>query len=237
MAITVSIIIPVLHESERINGTLSSLLRLDGITTSEIIVVDGDPAGSTLKSIQNPTIQHLISRKGRGNQMNAGARTARGDILLFLHADTRLPETAFRAVARLKADRNLAAGAFDLGIRKRGLVYRIIERSASIRSRFTHIPYGDQAVFVKRDWFFRVGGYPSFPVMEDVDFMIRLKRAGGNVRIFPERVGTSARRWETDGVIMGTLRNWLVRGLYHSGVSPDVLKKFYPEYSGGADRK
>ncbi len=121
-----------------------------------------------------------------------------------------------------------AGGAFDLGIESNGLALRLIARAASLRSRLTRVPYGDQALFISRDYLQRIGSYREMPLMEDVDLMRRIKRDGGRIFIIPERVLTSGRRWAREGVLRCTLRNWTIMLLYLGGVSPRKLARWYP---------
>ena len=225
----ISIIIPVLNEQAQINTTLSALFRLKGAETTEIIVVDGDTRGNTVSVIEYHHVVKILSPKGRSMQMNEGARSANGDMLLFLHADTRLPWTAFCDITCILGEKDIAGGAFDLKIDGKGPGYRIIEKAASLRSRLTRLPYGDQAIFVKKTWFIKTGGFLSVPLMEDINFMQRLNMAGANIKILPNPVLTSARRWKKEGLILCTLRNWLILVLYLTGVSPERLTHLYPE--------
>ncbi|MDM8536408.1 TIGR04283 family arsenosugar biosynthesis glycosyltransferase, partial [Desulfobacterales bacterium HSG17] len=169
----------------------------------------------------------VSSPKGRGIQMNAGAKQATGRILLFLHADTFLPVNGLELICYSLSKNNIVAGAFDLGINSEIKYYRIIEKTASIRSRLTGVPYGDQAIFVKKDYFFSIKGFQEIPIMEDVDFMGRIKKHRRKIITLPLKVSTSSRRWETDGVLCGTLRNWLLMILYLVGTSPEKLAVFY----------
>jgi hypothetical protein len=118
-------------------------------------------------------------------------------------------------------------GAFDLGIKSNKLIFRLIGKLASWRSRLNRIPFGDQAIFIRREYFNRMGGYKEIPIMEDAELMRRIKKSGNQIWIFPERVMTSPRRWEKEGVIYCTLRNWTLQVLYFLGVSPDKLATFY----------
>jgi rSAM/selenodomain-associated transferase 2 len=159
--------------------------------------------------------------------MNEGVRAAGGDILVFLHADTELPANAFRSISSIMLKGRFAGGAFDLAIDARGLIFRVIEWVTSNRSRLTRIPYGDQAIFLGRDSFMRIGGYRDIPLMEDVDLMRRLKARGDRIFIIREKVKTSARRWEREGVLRCTARNWAIMLLYLLGVRPERLARWY----------
>jgi len=224
---TISVIIPVLNESPGINEFIAQLRAQGPVDTVEIIVVDGDPAGSTIKAISHPDIVRAIAGPGRGVQMNAGAARASSDILLFLHADTFLPRNAFKRIRQALEDAEFAAGCFDLGIRSDRKLFRVTERYVALRTRITRIPFGDQAIFVRREYFERIGGYREIPIMEDVDLMRRIRGRGDVICVIPENVSTSARRWEKEGVLFTTLRNWMLQALYCCGVPPERLARFY----------
>lgn len=228
----ISIIIPVLNESGTIQSTLEYLACQSTGKTIEIVVVDADPDAITLKAIdfKNPPgllLKTVTSDKGRGTQMNKGAELASGPILLFLHADTLLPEGGIDAVFSVLQNSNLVGGAFDLGIRSSRWGYRIIETVATARSRITRLPYGDQAIFLRKDYFYLIGGYSPIPIMEDVDIMQRIKKRGDVIEIIDKRVQTNPRRWEKEGMVFSTLRNWILMMLYLMGVSPHKLGRYY----------
>lgn len=222
-----SVIIPVYREAGRINDTLEHLLGLPGQADTEILAVDGDLEGRTLAAIRAPAVRKIASSKGRGTQLNAGAREAAGDILFFLHADTRLPPNSLNAIVQTLQSGEYVAGAFDLSIDSHRLAFRVIEKIACWRSRLTRIPYGDQAIFIRRDYFRSMGGFQDIPIMEDVDLMRRIKKKGGKIHILRDRVKTSARRWEQEGILYGTLRNWLLLSLFCAGIKPERLARFY----------
>ncbi len=167
------------------------------------------------------------SPRGRGRQMNEGAGYATGDILLFLHADTELPLNALSLIGNAMQDGHYAGGAFDLAIKSPHPLFRMIEFSASLRSRITRIPFGDQAIFIRKDYFDTIGGYQDIPIMEDVEIMKRIRKKGDRIIIFRDRVATSSRRWDSEGIVRCTLRNWLLQALYPLGVSPHTLARFY----------
>jgi rSAM/selenodomain-associated transferase 2 len=222
-----SIIIPVLHETERINDLIGQLRQVDPEKRSEIIVVDGAPEKDTLQAIQDDKVIGISSEKGRAKQMNAGASIAKGEVLIFLHADTELPSRALKKIEAVIEKRGLMAGAFDLGIQSNQLIFKVIAFLGSLRSRLNRIPYGDQAIFLRRKYFNNVGGYKEIPLMEDVELMRRIKRMGGKVWILNDRVMTSPRRWEEEGLVFCILRNWTLQILYFLGVSPHKLVNFY----------
>jgi len=224
---SISVIIPVLNEAGGINDVITHIRSQAAVDAVEIIVVDGDPAGSTIKAISHPGIITAVAEKGRGSQMNCGALRAAGHILLFLHADTILPPNAFARIRKCMEVPSHAGGAFDLGIDSARKIFRITERYVAWRTRLTRIPFGDQAIFVRRDCFERIGGYRDIPIMEDVDLMRRIRQRGDAICVIPEKVMTSARRWERDGIVFGTLRNWMLQALYCCGVAPERLARFY----------
>jgi len=223
----ISVIIPVFNESQIINATVDYLYNLDFDGDFEIIVADGSPGGQTINAINHPKVKKIIAKKGRGSQMNQGAAVAVGDVLLFLHADTLLSHDALDQIVAATQQQDVVGGAFDLGIQSEKKIFRIIERTASIRSRLTRIPYGDQAIFIKKRFFDHIGGYEDIPIMEDVDLMRRVKAAGKKIKFIPSKVQTTARRWEKEGILYCTLRNYTLITLYYLGVSPENLKKFY----------
>ncbi len=222
-----SIVIPVLHESKDINSRIAHLYSIAGNHPIEVLVVDGAPEQETLSALHDIRVVGLSVETGRAVQMNAGARAARGEVLVFLHADTLLPACAFDAIAATLSDRRCVGGAFDLQIDSSNPVYTAIARVSSIRSRITRIPYGDQALFLRSDYFRAMGGFSEIPLMEDVDLMRRIKKRGDAIAIVPDRVVTSPRRWEKEGILYGTLRNWLLIMLYYLGISPKRLAKYY----------
>jgi len=229
-----SIILPVLNETALINPMMDHLESLEGSENCEFIVVDGTPDGGTIKAVTRQGVQCVKSPQGRASQMNTGAAMAMGEILIFLHADTRLPRQALELINQAMTRQALIGGAFDLHIDTERLILKIIARIASLRSRLTRIPYGDQAIFIRRDYFHQMGGYPEIPLMEDVALMRRIKRAGGRIGFIPEPVITSARRWEQEGILYTTLRNWLLLSAYTLGMAPDKLAKYYKAAKGDA---
>lgn len=224
-----SIVIPVLHESDRINSLIENIEGLTGDGGHEVIVVDGSPTKDTIRAIDNENIIKLISLKGRARQMNAGASIAKGEILIFLHADTELPCNALKTINSAMAQGRYVGGAFELGIDSHKVEFKILARWASLRCRLTGIPYGDQAIFIKRDYFHSLGGYRDIPLMEDVELMRRIKRRGDKICIVPEQVKTSPRRWEEEGFAYVNVRNAFLFLSYIFGVSPEKLASFYKD--------
>lgn len=224
----ISIIIPVLNELKTIAATLAST---EPSTNIEVIVVDGGSVDGTLDLVRSLGATGLSSPAGRAIQMNAGAVVATGDILLFLHADTRLPpefDTMIRAAMESPpAGVQVAvAGAFRLQIDAPASSFRAIERGVNWRSRFLQLPYGDQAIFLRATTFDRLGGFLELPIMEDFDSICRLKRLG-HITIIPVPVITSARRWLKHGILKTTLINQIMIVAYLLGVSPQRLLRWY----------
>ena len=221
---SISVIIPVLNEQERINGLINHLRQRE--VAAEIIVVDGNPVASTIAVITDPAVIKLTAPKGRGYQLAAGASRATGDLLLMLHADTLLPDYALQSVAAAVTS-GADWGAFRLGIDAPDSAYRIIERMVDLRCKLFTLPYGDQAIFTTRAALQSVGGIPAIPLMEDVELALRLHRAGFQFRLLAEQVYTSPRRWQKDGIIRRTLSNWLLLLRYLTGTDPEKFMKEY----------
>lgn len=220
---TISVIIPVLNEASTIGSVLE---RLTGTNNVDVIVVDGGSRDETVTVARSRNVQVISTPPGRACQMNAGAARATGDILLFLHADTRLPANFDCLVRQALQEPQTIAGAFELRIDSQQLGLRLIERLVNWRSRFFSMPYGDQAIFLKATIFHRIGGFPNLPIMEDFEFIRRLKHQG-RIAIVPAFVLTSGRRWERLGIIKTTLINQLIILGYFLGVSPDKLARWY----------
>jgi len=228
-----SIIVSVLHESDKIDLLIDHLNSLECREGSEIIVVDGSPELDTIDAIRSEQVIKMSSAKGRGRQMNVGASVARGEILIFLHADTELPTGALRKIASVVGQDKYVGGAFELGIKSEKFAHKSLARLASIRCRLTRIPYGDQAIFIRRDYFKRIGGYKEIPLMEDVELMRRIKHFGEKICIVPARVMTSPRRLQEEGFVYTSVRNTVLFSMYVLGVSPEKLAHFYKsEYRG-----
>lgn len=222
-----SVIIPVLHETNKINSLIEHLHALEGSRNSEIIVVDGSPTKDTINAINDEKIISISSEKGRAKQMNAGAYIAKGEILIFLHADTKLPEDAFQKIRRVLEEGRYVGGAFYLRIDSDRVIFKLISHITSFLSRLTRIPYGDQTIFIKKDYFNRIGRYGDIPVMEDAELMRKIKRERKKICIIRDNVKTSPRRWEEKGIFYTILINQMIRILYFLGVSPDKLTKFF----------
>lgn len=230
MRYDLSVIVPVVHEQASINECIRQIKKQTYTAGVQIIVVDGDPSGSTLKEIRDNDIIGITAPMGRARQMNAGAMRADGKILVFLHCDTQLPDGGFQDMVQVMEKPSVKAGAFDLAIHKKGFAFRIIETIASLRSRITRLPYGDQVIFMDRAFFFTIGQYHPIPIMEDVELMQRTKKHKGQIFILKKTVLTSARRWEKEGLVYCTLRNWAIMMLYLLGASPHRLARLYQNH-------
>jgi rSAM/selenodomain-associated transferase 2 len=222
----ISVIVPVYREGATINSMVDDLVA--GLAPEdEILVVDGAKELDTLQVLRSHRPRRVASMPGRAVQMNRGAHLARGHILVFVHADTRLPKGWRDMIVQALSDPRVVAGAFELRIHHPALWFRIIEKTANGRTRFTRVPYGDQALFFRTDYFRSLRGFPEISIMEDVEIMTRIRRRGDSIVLVKHPVHTSARRWEKEGVVRGTLRNWGLRILYHWGVDPGILVRFY----------
>lgn len=228
-----SIIIPVLKEQDRINALIEHVHSQGYEGTCEIIVVDGDTQGGTIKVIQDEDVISITSKKGRAFQMNTGAELAHGEVLIFLHADTKLPTNALEKISRVLQDEKYVGGAFNLAIDSDKLFLKYVAARASFRYRLNRIPYGDQAIFIRKDYFDQIGRFRDIPLMEDVNLMRRIKKDGKKILILHDKVMTSARRWERDGALYTTMRNRILMALFYLGVSPHQLAKYYWRHSNG----
>ncbi|MDB5823981.1 MAG: hypothetical protein JWR21_2685 [Herminiimonas sp.] len=220
---SLSIVIPVLNESSAIVATLERLVPLRG-QGAQVIVVDGGSTDATVESAGPLADQVLTSPKGRAVQMNAGAAAATCDALLFLHADTALPEDALKAVTAALMDR--AWGRFDVALEGRHPMLPLIGAMMNLRSRLTGIATGDQAIFLRRATFEALRGFTPIPLMEDIEFSRRARRLGPPACL-RQQVRTSARRWERHGVWRTILLMWRLRLAYFLGTDPKRLAAKY----------
>ncbi|EGY26865.1 N-acetylglucosaminyltransferase [Desulfovibrio sp. A2] len=276
------------HRITQLAGHVAALAAHLPCGAVELVVADGAPEADTLAALaawradaktdagtacgapRRPgvdgiscgplPVRAVAAPRGRARQMNAGAAVAGGQVLLFLHADTRLPDDAFSAVLRaVGVDMNMVrdmgvaasargtgaagtptsgpavrAGAFTLSIDAPGAWFRVVEALANLRNRLTRTPYGDQAQFFRAELFRAMGGYPDQPLMEDVEIMRRLRGLGEPLALLPQRVVTSARRWRDEGAVRCTLRNVCLRLLYALGVPAQLLARWYRARKGAS---
>lgn len=227
-----SIIVPVLNEATVVGEALSALQPLRALG-HEVIVVDGGSRDATRTLAFPLADQLLVAPRGRASQMNAGARQAYGETLVFLHADVHLPpDAAEKIVEAIRAGARW--GYFDVRLTDRLIGLRVIEFFMNLRSRLTGIVTGDQAIFICREAFAAVGGYPPLPLMEDIAVSRQLGRIARPWCI-ASRVRVSARRWQQDGVVRTVLLMWWLRLAYFLGVHPARLAARY--YSGHGERE
>ena len=223
MTLSISIVVPVLDEAAVLGTALASLAPL-AAAGAEVIVVDGGSRDGTREIAEGRGCRVVSAPRGRAAQMNAGARVARGDALVFLHADTRLPENALDAISAALA--RSSWGRFDVTIVGKGWLLALVAAMMNVRSRLTGIATGDQAMFVRRDAFERAGGFPPIPLMEDVALSRALKKLGPPACL-EDRVATSGRRWEKHGTLRTILLMWRLRAAYAMGADPRSLARAY----------
>jgi len=230
MAPTIAVIIPTFNEERALPRTLLDLRQQQ---FHEVIVVDGGSQDHTVSLTRNhlPGLSQgnsklLVADQGRARQMNAGAREAKADILLFLHADTRLPRDCRKEIERATNNPRCVGGRFDVQFEHDHGWAWLISRMMNWRSRWSGIATGDQAIFVRHDIFQQMGGYADIPLMEDIEFMKRLNGLG-HVAPLNSKVTTSFRRWEQRGALQTILQMWALRFLYWAGFSPQTLRQFY----------
>jgi len=222
---TLSVVVPALDEAANLTRLLPDLART--CPGAEVIVVDGGSRdGTAAVASGRPGVRFLASARGRARQMNAGAREASGDVLLFLHADTRLPEGAAVAIVEALGAPAVVGGRFDVRFDSPRRILRVVAWFMNARSRATSICTGDQAIFVRRADFEAVGGYPDIPLMEDIELSRRLK-ARGRLAALRARVTTSARKWEREGPLRTIGLMWALRLLHFCGVAPPRLHRWY----------
>ena len=221
--IKVTIILPVLNEAAGIEAALAALqdYRTRGV---EVIVADGGSADNTIELARPSADKVISSPRGRAAQMNAGAAAARGEVLLFLHADTQLPVHADRLVLGGLAQSNRVWGRFD--VQFDGGALRLVAGAMNIRSRLTGIATGDQAVFMTRTAFEQAGGFPPIALMEDVALSAKLKRIGPPLCLHA-RVTTSGQRWHKNGTLRTVLLMWSLRLRFFLSADPDRLARAY----------
>ena len=219
-----SIIIPVLNEAETIAARLDALQALRARSV-EVIVVDGGSADDSPARAAPLADRVITAPRGRGRQMNAGAEQATGEVLLFLHADTVLPDLATERIEAAVTGGALW-GRFDVRIDGASVMLPIVAALMNGRSRLTGIATGDQAIFATREAFERVGGFPDIPLMEDIAFSSAMRRIA-RPACLAEKVTTSGRRWEKHGVWRTILTMWWLRLRFWLGVSPQVLAREY----------
>jgi rSAM/selenodomain-associated transferase 2 len=219
-----SIVVPMLNEEHAIAATLHAIRA--GAPDAEIVVVDGGGSDRSLEVARSLCDLALTAQRGRARQMNAGAARCSGDAIAFVHADTIVPPSFARDIAQALADQRVVGGRFDVRLDDPHPLCVLIGFLISVRSRLSRTATGDQAIFVRRSVFDALGGFPDFPICEDLDFARRMKRVGP-VACLRAKVTTSARRWRRRGILRTVLRMWTIRALYLAGVSPARLARRY----------
>lgn len=218
----ISIIVPTRNERVEIVGKFR---QFAGVGDAELLIADSGDCPETSKAFQAIGAE-IVARPGnRGSRLAAAAARARGEVLFFLHADSRAPDDALRLV-RIAVERGAAAGAFSLAYEKPTPALSWIAWWANLRSRLLRLPFGDQGVFCRKDAYERAGGFRDLPICDDVDFVRRLRKMGRFV-ILPEKIVTSPRRYLQRGALRQVLRNWKVLAGYYLGVSPATLDRWY----------
>lgn len=225
---TIAVIIPTLNESSTIARTLTRTVALG---FDEIVVSDGGSTDPTLQMVQAccarvPAVRLVTAPTGRARQLNQGVKACRSDIVLFLHADTELPPHAKTVIESTLKNSQIVGGRFDVRFDRPSRWGAVISWFMNRRSRLSGIATGDQAIFVRRQIFEQMGGFPDIPLMEDIEFSRRLKRQGPTAAL-TDCVTTSFRRWEQNGPLRTILLMWTLRFLYWLGVRPARLNQWY----------
>jgi len=224
---TIAVILPILNEEDALPDLLQ---RIQCWGADEIIFVDGESSDHTSQLLAASGVKWEQGKSGRAVQMNLGSSKAQCSILLFLHIDTNISSSHIEVLKNTMNDPDVVGGRFDVQLSGRHPAFRIIEWFINWRSRITKISTGDQAMFVRRDVFVRMGGFLEIPLMEDVEFSRRLKRQG-HIACLRQRVMTSSRRWEKHGIVRTILLMWWLRFRYWLGTNPAVLKRHYADHS------
>ncbi|MFC1667784.1 TIGR04283 family arsenosugar biosynthesis glycosyltransferase [Chlamydiota bacterium] len=217
----ISVIVPTFNEEKEIGGLLSAL----ALQKVETILVDGGSTDRTVSLAKKYPVKIIMSEKGRSQQMNVGALHASGDVLIFLHADCRLDNKAFTTITTL-IKQGYVGGGFLHKIDSDKLIYRVIEFSGNIRARLLKIFYGDQAIFIRKNCFHKLGGFDTVSLFEDILFSKKMKRLGP-VIIAKQHVLASPRRWEKRGILKTSVLFWLFTMLFLFGILPHDMSRLY----------
>ena len=217
----VAVIIPTLDEARELERCLPAVVK----SASEVVVTDGGSRDGTPETARRLGATVVSGERGRGLQLNRGAAATSARTLLFLHADTELPTGALEKVVEA-TDADAIGGGFQIHFGSENPIYRVGSTVVNLRSRLFKTPLGDQAQFASRSSFEELGGYPDWPILEDLEFIRRLKKKG-KIAILSPAVTTSARRFEEGGIARTLLLNWWIFALYYAGVSPERLARLY----------
>jgi len=222
----ISIVIPTYNESAIIEGMLNSLIQSIS-SEDEVIVVDGMSEDNTREIVGGfPGVILITSPRGRAVQMNAGAERARGEYILFLHADVLVSENCISMLKNQIMENGIQWGWFSIRLDSPRFIFRVLETGANLRNRLTGIPLGDHGIFVKRDVFHDIGGFPEIPIMEDLEFVRKISIISKGVEV-KSPIKTSVRRFENSGIIRTFFRMWILRILYYLGMPPEKLTRYY----------
>ncbi|MBU2538316.1 MAG: TIGR04283 family arsenosugar biosynthesis glycosyltransferase [Proteobacteria bacterium] len=219
----ISIVIPTLNEALCIGQTVTELVDQPGV---EVIVADGGSSDQTVSLATQAGARVIPAPPGRGSQQNAGAHAAQGKILLFLHADTRLPEGFAPQIRTTLAERGVVAGFFRFGVDAKGWQFRLLEQCTNWRASWFGLPYGDQGLFLSADRFKTMEGFREIALLEDLDLVLRLRK-NGRLALLATPVRTSARRWQRLGFARTTMINQIILLGFFFGISPDRLARWY----------
>ena len=219
----ISIIIPTFNEEKNIQSHLKYLKNLNG--SFELIVVDGYSGDRTVE-LAKPITKVFFSERGRGRQMNVGAKEASGNVLWFVHADCYPHPDSFTAIQQSLENPEIVGGGFEYNLDHEGWMLRFSEFMSNRKNHLLQLVYGDMGIFVRHETFERIGGYKEIPLMEDMEFCKDLKTLG-KIVILPQRINTSARRWMEEGIYKNMVRNWMLQIAWKWGASPEFLSKFY----------
>lgn len=222
---TVTVIVPTYNEEDVIESLIREL-KEQPREIVEIIVADGGSTDGTLEILGDLNVTVINGPKSRGAQMDLAARWATTDVLLFLHADVKLPVGWLNKVFEVLTDSDIMVGAFSIEIDEKGRKYRVLEKLANLRASLLKIVYGDEAIFVRAADFKKVGGFKGMALMEDLSLVRRLRELGKAV-VLKDKVLVSPRRWQKNGVVKNTIKNFFIVTLYYFGVSEDKLYKIY----------
>ncbi|HKI62056.1 MAG TPA: TIGR04283 family arsenosugar biosynthesis glycosyltransferase [Mariprofundaceae bacterium] len=222
-ALAIAVVVPVLDEAGELAARLPGLLCLEA---DELVVVDGGSHDGTLHILQQAGIRYVSGKPGRAHQMNAGVAATKSEVIVFLHIDTLITSSDLLHVKAAMQKPGIVGGRFDVRLTGKHPMFRVIETMINLRSRLSRISTGDQGIFVHRDVFERMGGFPDQPLMEDIEFSRRLKREG-KIICLTQKLVNSSRRWEKHGLIRTILLMWKLRLLYRLGVPVERLATMY----------